>query len=244
MTTSLNMSIWDGTEALLFDLDGVLTPTALAHEQAWRTLFEDVLAVEGVGPEYTDADYYAHIDGRPRYDGVREFLASRGLTLPEGQDDDAPTERTVRGLGNLKNRLFAQIIEDGIEPYPGSSRFVAAARERGVKLAVVSSSRNAPAVLEAAGMAELFPIVVDGNVAAREGLPGKPHPATFLRAAELLGVDPAAATVVEDAVSGVEAGAAGGFRAVIGVDRGAGEDVLRSAGATLVVSDLDELLPA
>ncbi|MDQ0708992.1 HAD superfamily hydrolase (TIGR01509 family) [Arthrobacter woluwensis] len=113
-----------------------------------------------------------------------------------------------------------------------------------MKLAVVSSSRNAPAVLEAAGMADLFPIVVDGNVAAREGLPGKPHPATFLRAAELLGVDPAAATVVEDAVSGVEAGAAGGFRAVIGVDRGAGEDVLRSAGATLVVSDLDELLPA
>jgi beta-phosphoglucomutase family hydrolase len=243
MNHPLALDLWTGTEALLFDLDGVLTPTAVVHELAWRRLFEDYLAAAGVGPAYSDADYFAHIDGKPRFDGVRDFLASRDIVLPEGPLDDDPDHETVQGLGNRKNRIFNTIIEhDGVAPYPGSVRLVEAAAERGVRLAVVSSSRNAPAVLRAAGLTESFPVVVDGAVAAREGLPGKPAPATFHRAAELLGVPAAACVVVEDAVSGVEAGAAGGFRAVVAVDRGAGRDTLLAAGATCVVGDLADLL--
>lgn len=243
MLSQTQLDLWTGTEALLFDLDGVLTPTAVVHELAWRQLFDEYLASVGKGPAYTDADYFDHIDGKPRFDGVRDFLASRGITLPEGPIDDAPEHETVQGLGNRKNRIFNEIIEnDGVAPYPGSARLVEAARERGVKLAVVSSSRNAPAVLRAAGLADAFPVVVDGVVAAREGLPGKPHPATFVRAAELLGVPRGACVVVEDAVSGVQAGAGGEFRAVVAVDRGAGAEVLRAAGATHVVDDLAQLL--
>jgi beta-phosphoglucomutase family hydrolase len=243
MLSQTQLDLWTGTEALLFDLDGVLTPTAIVHELAWRQLFEEHLAAAGRGPAYTDADYFDYIDGKPRFDGVRDFLASRGITLPEGPEDDAPEHNTVQGLGNRKNLLFNEIIEnDGVSPYPGSVRLVEAARERGLKLAVVSSSRNAPAVLRAAGLADVFPVVVDGAVAAREGLPGKPDPATFIRAAELLGVPCSACVIVEDAVSGVQAGAGGEFRAVVGVDRGAGAELLRAAGATHIVDDLAELL--
>ena len=243
MLSQTKLDIWAGTEALLFDLDGVLTPTAVVHESAWRRLFEEYLGATRRGPAYSDTDYFDHIDGKPRFDGVRDFLASRGITLPEGPLDDDPDRETVQGLGNRKNRIFNAIIEnDGVTPYPGSVRLVEAARERGVKLAVVSSSRNAPAVLRASGLAQSFPVVVDGAVAARDGLPGKPAPATFQRAAELLGVPQGACVVVEDAVSGVQAGAAGGFRAVVAVDRGAGSEQLLAAGATLVVADLAELL--
>ncbi|MGO4384011.1 HAD family hydrolase [Specibacter sp. RAF43] len=234
---------WTGAAALLFDLDGVLTPTALVHERAWQELFDGYLAETGHAENYRSSDYFDYIDGKPRFDGVRDFLASRGITLPEGPLDDDPAHTTVHGLGNRKNLIFNHIVEtNGVEPYAGSVRFVQAALARGLKLAVVSSSRNAPAVLAAAGLARYFPVVVDGQVAARAGLPGKPDPATFTYAAALLGVATEDCIVVEDAVSGVQAGRAGNFHSVIGVDRGAGRATLLDAGATFVVGDLDELL--
>ncbi|MCU6481215.1 beta-phosphoglucomutase family hydrolase [Arthrobacter silviterrae] len=234
---------WTTATALLFDLDGVLTPTALVHELAWQQLFDGYLAQTG-HRGYSGNDYFDFIDGKPRFDGVRDFLASRGITLPEGPLDDDPAHDTVHGLGNRKNLVFNSIIaSDGVAPYPGSVRFVEAALARGLKLAVVSSSRNAPAVLKAAGLDGDFPVVVDGQVAARHGLPGKPDHATFTYAAELLGVPTRDCIVVEDAVSGVQAGSSGDFRAVIGVDRGAGHQTLLDAGATFVVDDLSELLP-
>ncbi|WP_115790214.1 HAD family hydrolase [Arthrobacter silvisoli] len=241
-------SIWKGASALLFDLDGVLTPTAVVHEQAWQELFDGYLAeaghagADGTGG-YQESDYFDFIDGKPRFNGVRDFLASRGITLPEGPTDDAPDSPTVQGLGNRKNLIFNEIVSTrGVEPYAGSVRFIHAALERGLKLAVVSSSRNAPAVLKAAGLDGYFPVVVDGQVAAAVGLPGKPDPATFDYAAQLLEVSAAECIVVEDAVSGVQAGSAGNFRAVIGVDRGAGRQTLLDAGATFVVDDLNDLL--
>lgn len=227
--------------AVLFDLDGVLTPTAALHMRAWERLFAPFSAESGLAP-YTEADYFAHIDGKPRYDGVATFLASRGVELPWGEPTDAPGEGTVCALGNRKdeivNRMF---VEEGIEPYPGSVRFLDAVTAAGVAVAVVSSSRNTPTVLEAAGLAERFEVVVDGNVAAREHIAGKPAPDTYLRAADLLGVPAAEAVVVEDALSGVQAGAAGAFGLVVGVDRGVGADALREHGADVVVSDLGEL---
>lgn len=227
--------------AVLFDLDGVLTPTAEVHMRAWERLFAPYCESRGLAP-YTAADYFAHIDGKPRYDGVATFLASRGVELPRGTADDAPGEDTVCALGNRKdeivNRMFA---EEGIAPYPGSVRFLDAVTAAGAHVAVVSSSRNTPAVLASSGLADRFEVVVDGNVAATEHLPGKPAPDTYLRAAELLGVPAARAVVVEDAVSGVQAGAAGSFGLVLGVDRGVGADVLREHGAQLVVADLGEL---
>jgi len=236
-------SSWTAAGALLFDLDGVLTPTALVHERAWQQLFDGFLAGTG-NPGYCESDYFDFIDGKPRFDGVRDFLASRGITLAEGPLDDDPAHDTVHGLGNRKNAVFNAIISnDGVAPYPGSVRFIEAALARGIKLAVVSSSRNAPAVLKAAGLEHHFPVVVDGQVAAAVGLPGKPDPATFTYAAQLLGVPTESCIVVEDAVSGVQAGRAGNFLAVIGVDRGAGRQTLLDAGATLVVDDLDDLLP-
>lgn len=234
---------WTGATALLFDLDGVLTPTAVVHEQAWQELFDGYLAETGHPEGYQESDYFDHIDGKPRFDGVRDFLTSRGITLPEGPTDDDPANTSVQGLGNRKNRIFNEIVDSrGVEPYAGSVRFIHAALELGLKLAVVSSSRNAPAVLKAAGLDGYFPVVVDGQVAAAVGLPGKPDPATFRYAAELLDVPAAGCVVVEDAVSGVQAGSAGNFRAVIGVDRGAGHQTLLDAGATFVVDDLDDLL--
>jgi HAD superfamily hydrolase (TIGR01509 family) len=232
----------DGATAILFDLDGVLTPTAVVHEHAWQDLFDGFLKASPEVPAYRASDYFDHIDGKPRFDGVRDFLASRDIVLPEGPLDDDPANDTVHGLGNRKNKVFNDIVAGGVQPYEGSVRFIAAAQARGLKLAVVSSSRNAPAVLKAAGLSGHFPVVVDGVVAVAEGLPGKPSPATYEYAARLLGLPSEECVVVEDAVSGVQAGSAGNFHSVIGVDRGAGRETLLAAGATVVVNDLDELL--
>ncbi|GAC1367812.1 MAG: beta-phosphoglucomutase family hydrolase [Pseudarthrobacter sp.] len=236
---------WTSASAILFDLDGVLTPTATVHEQAWKELFEGYLASRPDVPGYREEDYFDHIDGKPRFDGVRDFLASRGIVLPEGGEDSSSGDSapvTVQDLGNRKNQVFNDIVSAGVEPFAGSVRFLEAAVARGLKVAVVSSSRNAPAVLKAAGLDGHFKIVVDGVVAAAEGLPGKPNPATYTYAAQLLGLPSEECVVVEDAVSGVQAGHAGSFHSVIGVDRGAGRETLLDAGATRVVNDLQELL--
>ena len=237
---------WHDYDAALFDLDGVLTPTAEVHMRAWRDLFTDYLTLKGeTGRPYVQADYFEHIDGKPRYDGVRDFLASRGITLAEGEPSDPSDADTVCGLGNRKNEFFAAALADeGVEPYAGSVALLDHLESLGTKVAVVSSSRNAPAVLDAAGLADRFEVVVDGQVAADAGLPGKPAPDTFLEAANRLGVDPERAVVFEDAVSGVAAGHAGGFGLVVGVDRGVGPDALSDAGADRVVTDLAELVEA
>jgi beta-phosphoglucomutase family hydrolase len=243
---------WTDYDAILFDLDGVVTPTAEVHMRAWAEMFNGFLgsyAGSGDTAPYTDADYFAHVDGKPRYDGVRDFLTSRGIELPEGADTDPGTEQdvkgpTVRGLGNRKNDAFNEVLaRDGVVAYPGSVALLDHLHHLGLPLAVVSSSANAPSVLAAAGLADRFRTVVDGRVAKELGLPGKPAPDTFLHAAEVLGATAATSVVLEDAVSGVRAGRAGSFGLVIGVDRGAGPEVLIEAGADLVVSDLAETLP-
>jgi beta-phosphoglucomutase family hydrolase len=238
---------WDDVQAALFDLDGVITPTAEVHMRAWAEMFNAFLqAYDGPGDRapYTDDDYFAHVDGKPRYDGVRDFLGSRGIDLPEGTSDDPASAETVRGLGNRKNDAFNAVLErDGVAAYPGSVALLDHLRDLGMPLAVVSSSVNAPAVLRAAGLLDRFRTVVSGAVAEELGLPGKPAPDTFQHAADELGVPRTGAVVLEDAVSGVRAGAAGGFHAVVGVDRGAGAQTLTDAGATVVVRDLAELVP-
>lgn len=234
---------WNDFDAALFDLDGVITPTADVHMHAWARMFGEFLAQRGVEEPYTDEDYYRYVDGKPRYDGVRSFLASRGIELSDGRPDDEPTAETVAGLGNRKNAVFTELVEtDGVEPYPGSVVLVKALVERGTKMAIVSSSRNAVAVLKAADMIDYFPVIVDGNVAATRFLAGKPAPDTFLDAAAQLGVSRQRAVVFEDALSGVAAGNAGRFGLVVGVDRGAGKDALIDNGASMVVTDLQELL--
>lgn len=233
---------WEPYDAVLFDLDGVITPTADAHRRAWAQMFDELLAVRG-DPAYVDDDYFAYIDGLPRLDGVRSFLASRGIELPEGHAGDPPEADTVHGLGTRKNAMFARVLsEEGVEPYPGTVRLLDQLAKTSVKLAVVSSSRNAPVVLAAAGLADRFVDVVDGSVAAERGLPGKPAPDTFLAAAADLGVPKERAVVVEDAISGVAAARAGDFGLVIGVDRGVGATALANSGADIVVQDLAELL--
>lgn len=233
---------WNEFDAVLFDLDGVITPTAEIHMRAWSEMFNAYLSGRGVAEPYTEEDYFTHVDGRPRYDGVRAFLASRGIHLPEGDPSDPPGAETVCGLGNRKNDVFNEVLaRDGIAVFPGSLALMDLLERRGVGMAIVSSSRNARTVLAAAGILGRFPVIVDGVVAAREHLAGKPAPDTFLHAAELLGVAAARAVVVEDALSGVEAGRAGGFGLVVGVDRGAGDAALRGAGADVVVRDLGEL---
>ena len=218
---------WDDYDAALFDLDGVLTPTADVHMRAWRELFSGYLAGHGLPEPYVESDYFDYIDGKPRYDGVRSMLESRGITLPEGQPSDPATAETVCGLGNRKNDVFAAVLaSEGVDPYPGSVELLDRLAARGTKVAVVSSSRNAPAVLAAAGLADRFSVVVDGTVAAALGLPGKPAPDTFALAAARLGATIERSVVVEDAISGVEAGEAGGFGLVIGVDRGVGAERL------------------
>ncbi|MGS2591794.1 HAD family hydrolase [Streptomyces hebeiensis] len=230
-------------DAVLFDLDGVITPTSLVHMRAWSELFTPFLAERRVEPPYTDRDYFAHIDGKPRYEGVRALLVSRGLSLPYGDPSDPPDAATVCGLGNRKNSLFNEVLRtEGVTAYPGSVRLIDALVAAGRRIAVVSSSRNARPVLEAAGLADRFALVVDGVTAAERGLPGKPDPATFLYAAEELGVPAERAAVLEDAESGVTAGRKGGFVLVVGVDRGAGAEALTEAGAHQVVDDLDALL--
>jgi beta-phosphoglucomutase family hydrolase len=230
--------------AVLFDLDGVLTPTAEVHMRAWAALFTPVLDARGAEP-YTDDDYFRYVDGRPRYDGVQALLESRGIELPYGDPGDPPEAETVCGLGNRKNTVFSETLRrDGMAAYPGSLALVDRLGALGIPAAVVSSSKNAVPVLAAARLADRFPVVVDGVVAAAEHLPGKPAPDIFLAAAERLGVAPEHAVVVEDAVSGVAAGAAGGFALVVGVDRGVGADALTAAGADVVVHDLADLLSA
>ncbi len=232
-----------GFGAALFDLDGVLTPTADVHMAAWRRMFEGYFVAHHVTPAYSDDDYFSYIDGKPRYDGVRACLASRGISLPEGQPDDAAGDRTVCALGNAKNDAFNQVLRDeGVAAFPGSLALLDHLEALGIPMAVVSSSRNATDVLKVAGLSHRFEIVVDGTLAAKNGLPGKPAPATYEYAAHLLGVDASDAVGVEDAISGVEAGAAGDFGLVIGVDRGAGAEELALHGANVVVTDLSELV--
>lgn len=235
-------AVLDGFDAVLFDLDGVLTPTAVVHMHAWARLFAPLLTEHQAAP-YTDADYFAYIDGKPRYDGVRSLLVSRGIDLPWGDPSDGSDARTVCGLGNRKNAVFTEVLEsEGVTPYPGSVRLVDALIAAGRQVAVVSSSRNAVPVLAAAGLTDRFDVVVDGLVAAERGLAGKPDPATYLDAAARLGVPPERAVVVEDAESGVASGRAGAFGLVVGVNRGAGAATLLEQGADLVVDDLDELV--
>ncbi len=234
---------WSQYCAVLFDLDGVITPTAEVHMVAWGEMFNHYLDSVGDHEPYTDDDYYRYVDGKPRYDGVRDFLASRGIHLPEGDPTDDPSAVTICGLGNRKNEAFNRVIErDGVNPFPGSVKLIEYLADAGHKLAVVSSSKNAPAVLKAANLSHFFPVVVDGNLAREEGLPGKPAPDTFERAAELLGVPTTSSVVVEDALSGVAAGAAGDFALVIGVAREVEPQTLRDAGADVVVADLGELV--
>lgn len=234
------------SQAVLFDLDGVLTDTAVVHQRAWARVFTEFLdARRASGAEiaaYVDADYYTYLDGKPRQEGVRSLLASRSIELPDGNADDGVDEQTTAGLGNRKNEMFRAILHDeGVQAFPGSVALVEWLAGRGIPSAVVSSSRNAVAVLEAAKLRDKFEFVLDGAVAATTGLEGKPAPATFLHAAAKLGSTPSRTVVVEDASSGVRAGRAGGFW-VVGVDRGAGRDDLIRNGADVVVEDLAELI--
>ena len=238
----------DGIRACLFDMDGVLTDTAKVHAAAWKEMFDGYLrqCAEREGGQFRpfDAatDYDEYVDGKPRYDGVRSFLASRGITLPEGSPSDPPDAETVDGLGNRKNELVLRLIHDqGVTAYPGSVRFVQAARGAGMRTAVVSSSANCLDVLRAAGIADLFEARVDGIAVERDRLKGKPAPDTYLAAAQRLGVDAAAAAVFEDALAGVEAGRTGHFGCVVGVDRVGQAQALREHGADVVVADLAEL---
>ena len=212
--------------------------------RAWSEMFNAFLDERGDSEPYTDEDYFAHVDGRPRYEGVRTFLESRGIELPEGDPEDGPDEQTVSGLGNRKNDAFnAVLARDGVTAYEGSVALIDALERAGTKMAVVSSSKNAAAVLEAAGIADRFPVLVSGAEATELGLAGKPSPETFLHAAAELGVARERCVVLEDATSGVRAGRDGDFGLVVGVDRGAGPAALTEAGADLVVQDLAELLP-
>jgi beta-phosphoglucomutase family hydrolase len=238
-----------GIRACLFDLDGVLTQTAKVHAAAWKEMFDAFLRRRALrtGEELRlfdpVHDYDEYVDGKPRYDGVRSFLASRGIELAQGSRDDPPEADTIDGLGNRKNEIVLQLIHDhGVEAYEGSVRYVEAARDAGLRRAVVSSSTHCRDVLEAAGIADLLEERIDGVVAEREHLRGKPAPDTFLAGARALGAAPAEAAVFEDALAGVEAGRAGSFGFVVGVDRVGQADALRAHGADVVVNDLAELL--
>ena len=239
----------EGISACLFDLDGVLTQTAKIHAAAWKQMFDDFLrgwaerTGEPFDPFDRPTDYDEYVDGKPRLDGVRSFLESRGIELPMGSPSDPPDAETVHALGTRKNdRVLELIAEQGVEPYEGSVRFVEAARDQGLRRAVVSSSTNCQEVLAAAGIDHLFEVRIDGRVAERENLAGKPAPDTFLAGARALGAEAAEAAVFEAAQSGVEAGRAGDFAWVVGVDRTGQADALRRRGADIVVEDLAELL--
>jgi beta-phosphoglucomutase family hydrolase len=234
-----------GAEGVLFDLDGVLTPTAEVHMRAWKAVFDEVFAAWDIEPPYTDADYYDYVDGKKRYDGVASLMHSRNVEVPWGSVDDPPEADTICGIGNRKNAAFAASLRaQGIAPYPGSLALVEKLHAAGVPLGVVSSSKNAEEVLAAAGIRSFFTVVVDGVVAENDGLASKPAPDMFAAGAEALGVDPELSAAVEDATSGAASAAAAGFATVVGVDRGTGADALRAAGATVVVTDLDVFLTA
>jgi beta-phosphoglucomutase family hydrolase len=239
----------DRITTCLFDLDGVLTQTAKIHAQAWKQMFDEFLRdwAERHGQPFEPfdrpTDYDEYVDGKPRLDGVRSFLESRGIELPMGSPDDPPEAETIHALGTRKNNLVLKLIhEQGVEPYEGSVRFVEAARDQGMRRAVVSSSTNCEDVLKAAGIDHLFEARVDGTVAERKGLNGKPAPDTFLEGGRMLGAGPDESAVFEDAQAGVEAGRAGNFGWVIGVDRTGQAEALKARGADVVVKDLAELL--
>ncbi len=239
----------DGARACLFDLDGVITRTAVVHARAWKDMFDEFLRQrsERTGEPFVPfdprADYEKYVDGKPRADGTRSFLASRGIELPQGDPDDDPGAPTVNGLGNRKNQaLLERIAADGVQVYDGSVRYLHAVRAAGVRTALVSSSANTVEILRVTGLADLFEARIDGLVARERGLPGKPAPDTFLAGAAELGVGAQEAVVFEDALAGVEAGRAGGFALVVGVDRVGQADALREHGADVVVQDLVELL--
>ncbi len=241
---------WNRFDAVLFDLDGVITATASVHATAWKQMFDEFLAAraERTGTPFvpfdTEDDYKPYVDGRPRYDGVATFLKSRGIDLPRGEPSDDPDQMTVCGLGNRKNALIQEVLAtDGVEVFEGSVKLVFWLHQQVIRQAIVSSSKNAKAVLEAAGISDLFEVRVDGVVAAQKKLPGKPRPDTFLEAARLLGVEPVRAVVVEDALAGVKAGVNGSFGLVIGVDREGDPEALKAAGADIVVDDLGVLVP-
>ena len=247
MTTGLGLP--DSVRACLFDLDGVLTQTAKVHAAAWKEMFDDFLRryAQKTGTQFVPfdavADYDTYVDGKPRADGTRSFLQSRGIELPEGSPDDPPDADTVQGLGARKNDLVLQMIHrDGVQPFPGSVAYVHAVRDAGLARAVVSSSSNCRDVLVAAGIEDLFDARIDGVVAERDHLRGKPAPDTFLAGARALGVEASHAAVFEDALAGVEAGRAGHFGLVVGVNRADQADALRRHGADVVVNDLSELL--
>ncbi|MER6128413.1 beta-phosphoglucomutase family hydrolase [Streptomyces sp. NPDC001795] len=235
----------DGIQACLFDLDGVITKTAVVHAAAWKQTFDDFLRRrdgDAYRPFDDVTDYDEYVDGRPRADGVRTFLASRGIHLPEGDPEDPPGRETVHGLGNRKNDLLLEVIHTrGVEAYDGTIRYVEAVRAAGLGTAVVSSSANCRDVLRSIGAEHLFDVRIDGIIAAERNLPGKPHPDTFLAAAHDLGVEPKAAAVFEDALAGMDAGRSGHFGYVVGVDRVGQADALRAHGADVVVEDLGEL---
>jgi beta-phosphoglucomutase family hydrolase len=245
------LGIPDRIRGCLFDLDGVLTQTAVVHAAAWKEMFDDFLRQRAqqtgqpMAPFDAVADYDKYVDGKPRADGTRSFLQSRGIELPEGSDTDPPGKQTVAGLGNLKNQIvLRKIAEEGVAVYPGSVRYLHAVGQAGLRRAVVSSSANCRSVLAAAGISDQFDVVVDGVVAEQEHLAGKPAPDTYLAAAKKLGIPPADGAVYEDALAGVAAGRAGGFGWVVGVDRVGQAADLRAAGADVVVRDLAELLDA
>jgi beta-phosphoglucomutase family hydrolase len=249
LSGGLHLGLPAGIRACLFDLDGVLTPTARVHAAAWKAMFDEFLREraarrgEPFVPFDAVTDYDEYVDGKPRDDGVRSFLAARGISLPEGERGDAPGAQTIYGLGNRKNELvLALLARDGVQPYVGSVRYVTAVRAAGLRTAVVSASTNCEAVLKAARIDHLLDARVDGVVAEREGLKGKPAPDTFLAGARVLGAQPSEAAVFEDALAGVEAGRAGAFRLVVGVDRVGQAEALRAHGADVVVRDLAQLL--
>ncbi|MFF9159014.1 beta-phosphoglucomutase family hydrolase [Streptomyces longwoodensis] len=242
MTTQLGLP--DTIQACLFDLDGVVTRTAVVHAAAWKEMFDAFLRArdgDSFRP-FSDDDYDQYVDGRPRADGVRSFLASRDIELPEGTPEDPPDAETVHGLGNRKNELLLERIRtDGVEAYEGTLRYLDAVRARGLRTAIVSSSANTRDVLRSIHAEDLFDVRIDGVVAAERGLPGKPRPDTFLAAARDLGVEPSRAAVFEDALAGMDAGRSGHFGYVVGVDRVGQTDALYAHGADIVVKDLDEL---
>lgn len=249
MSQSHNPITSTSFDAVLFDLDGVLTDTAKVHADCWKKMFDAFLHQRATAnnepfqPFDIETDYKLYVDGKPRFDGVRSMLQSRGIQLPEGTPDDAPDSETVCGLGNRKNDLVNTVLaSDGVEAYAGSVALVRHLREQGIKTAVVSSSANCEVVLRAANILDLFDTRVDGQVASRLHLAGKPAPDTYLKAAELLGVAPSRAVVVEDAISGVQSGSAGGFGLVVGVSRHDNAEELKQNGANIVVQDLGDLL--
>lgn len=239
----------DKYDAVLFDLDGVITNTAKMHATCWKKMFDEYLKKrsaktgEPLRPFNIVTDYTLHVDGKPRFDGVRDFLLSRGIQLPEGTHDDPPWKETVCGLGNHKNELIEAFLEtEDVEVYEGTLAFLKYVRGEGIKTAVVTSSQNCKAVLNAVGIRDIFEVEVDGNTIVHQQLAGKPAPDSFLKAAEMLDVQPTRAVVVEDAIVGVQAGAKGGFGLVIGVARKGNAAELQKHGAHIVVDDLGEFL--